>query len=108
MASLVKEMLRADLVIGVSGPPLTLAMFMLPQSAILEILPKYQKEAQFYQFATSLNLFHYAHYQLTDSVFDTKEIGEYDAFVDEISLWIYLQDLVNMVLHNKYHIFPVS
>lgn len=108
ISPLVKEVLSADIVLGVSGPPLLLAMFMLPQSAILEILPKYEKEAKFYQFATSLNLLHYAHYQLTDSAFEDKAPNQFDAFIDEISMWIYMQDLVNMVLHNKYHISRVS
>lgn len=95
-------MAKVDLILAVSGPSLSLAMFMLPQSAVLEILPKYQKEAMFYQLAVSWNLQHFAHYQLSDSAY---EVGEKcEGYVDPTALWVYLQDIVNMVLHNKYHI----
>lgn len=103
LSSLVKELMLTDVILSVSGPPITLAVFMLPQSAVMEVVPKRNDTALYHQFAISLNLFHYTHYQVEASYFEKDENGDYEAFVDGIALWIYFQDLYNMVLHNKFH-----
>ena len=104
LSTLVKQLVQTDIIIAVSGSPITLAVFMLPQSAVMEIVPKFEKHAIYHHFVIALNHFHYVHYQIQTSYFDNNQDGNSIGYVDNNALWIYLQDLVNMVLHNKYHI----
>ena len=108
MKELVIETMKIDVLLGVSGPIMTLSLFMLPQSVILEILPKGEKHATYNRVAVGLDLIYYCHHQLETSIFEKEATGEYEAFIDKFTLWQYLLDLRNMVQHNKYHLIVFS
>ena len=95
--------MKIDVLFGVSGPIMTLALFMLPQSGVLEILPKGEKHAVYNNMAVGFDLVYYSHHQLETSIFEKEATDEYEAYIDRFTLWQYLLDLRNMVQHNKYH-----
>ena len=100
---LISEAMKIDVLLGVSGPVMTLSLFLLPQSAVLEILPKGKKHAVYNNMAVGFDLIYYSHHQLETSIFE-KDAGDgYEAYIDRFTLWQYLLDLRNMVQHNKYH-----
>ena len=101
---LVKEFMEVDILIAVSSPILSLAMFLMPRSGVLEVLPRYETTAQYSHFAYGLDLLYYSHHQLEKSVFETEShLQTATAYVDKNTMWQYLLDLCNMVRHNKYH-----
>ena len=101
---LVKEFMAVDILMAVSSPILSLAMFLMPQSGVLEVLPRYQPMAQYSRFVYGLDLLYYSHHQLERSIFETgNHLQKATAYVDKNTMWQYLLDLCHMVRHNKYH-----
>ena len=93
-----------DILIAVSSPVLSLAMFLMPQSGVLEILPRYETTAQYSRFVYGLDLLYYSHHQLERSMFETENhLQTATTYVDKNTMWQYLLDMCNMVRHNKYH-----
>lgn len=124
-SEIVKIVMKCDVILGATGPALTLAVFLPPYSGLVEIFPENYRSNYFNNLAISSHLFYLAHYNFTDkpisfsncsySIQDEeiwlKEpscrevLSKTEVYVPPITLWMILTDIANSVNHNKYHVY---
>ena len=59
---IVKIVMKCDVILGATGPALTLAVFLPPYSGLVEIFPENYRSNYFNNMAISSHLFYLAHY----------------------------------------------
>ena len=117
----------ADILLAASGTALSLCVFMLPRSGVVEIMPNNYRSVYYQRLATNFDLYYLSHTNFSEpmklpegciyseGVEDIRELPvrcreslELDeVYVHPITLWMMITDMSKTVNHNKYHIYKL-